>query len=154
MATEIERKFLACSDHWKTLADSTSLFKQAYLNSTPERTVRVRITDKQAYITIKSINAGIRRQEFEYAIPVEDAEQLLLLCETPPLEKIRHTIRHGHHLWEVDEFLGINQGLVLAEIELLSEDEQFSMPSWLGMEVSADPRYFNSYLSNHPYTSW
>ena len=153
MATEIERKFLVTNNSWKENAPY-SLFKQAYLNSTPERTVRIRIAGSQAFITIKSKNTGIQRQEFEYSIPVADAEQLLLLCETAPLEKIRHRVEHDGHCWEIDEFLGLNQGLLVAEIELQDEQEFFSKPEWLGAEVSDDPRYFNSYLANHPFTSW
>ena len=153
MATEIERKFLVANSSWKNNTEG-SLFKQAYLNSHPDRTVRVRITDKKAFLTIKSKNKGISRQEFEYEIPVSDAEALLRLCETPPLEKRRHLIPYGNHVWEIDEFSGINQGLVIAEIELKTETEFFEKPEWLGEEVSDDPRYFNSQLSVHPFTQW
>lgn len=153
MATEIERKFLVLNDEWKANA-AHATFKQAYLNSTPERTVRIRIDGNHAYITIKSGNTGITRQEFEYSIPVDDAEKLLLLCETPPLEKIRYGVTHGTHFWEIDEFTGLNNGLVIAEIELENEEESFIKPKWLGKEVSDDYRYFNSYLSLHPYTTW
>ncbi len=153
MATEIERKFLVTHNSWKENAPY-SLFKQAYLNSTPERTVRIRIDGEQAFITIKSKTTGIQRQEFEYNIPVEDAEQLLLLCETAPLEKMRYRVQDHNHLWEIDEFLGVNEGLIVAEIELGDASEAFQKPEWLGKEVSDDPRYYNSYLANHPFSTW
>lgn len=153
MATEIERKFLVNRNEWKGQASGV-MFKQAYLNSHPERTVRVRIVGDQGFITIKSKNIGISRQEFEYPIPVADAEQLLKLCETAPLEKLRYRIPYGEYIWEIDEFLGVNLGLVVAEIELHSESDQFPRPDWLGREVSDDPRYFNSNLSTYPFTHW
>lgn len=153
MATEIERKFLVINTPWQGNSQYT-IFKQAYLNSTPERTVRIRIAGDTAFITIKSKNTGIQRQEFEYRIPVTDAEQLLLLCETPPLEKKRYRVQYHQHLWEIDEFLGVNKGLVVAEIELQDVAEPFHKPEWLGQEVSDDHRYYNSYLSTHPFTEW
>ena len=153
MAIEIERKFLVINDSWKKQANGT-LFKQAYLSSNPERTVRVRISAEKAFITIKSKSQGVSREEFEFPIPVEDAEALLTLCETAPLEKIRHHINYGDHLWEIDEFMGSNTGLVIAEIELQNETESFEHPAWLGEEVSDDKRYFNSQLTLHPFTSW
>lgn len=153
MAIEIERKFLVINNNWKAGA-SSAVLKQAYLNSSPERTVRVRIEGDAAFITIKSKNRSITRQEFEYPIPADDAEKLLLLCETPPLEKKRYTVKHAAHTWEVDEFMGSNQGLVVAEIELENEGETFSRPDWLGEEVSGDSRYFNSNLTLKPFCSW
>ncbi len=153
MATEIERKFLVLNHNWKETSPF-SIFKQGYLNSTPARTIRIRIDGINAFITIKSKNTGIQRQEFEYPIPLADAEQLLLLCETAPLEKKRYRVRCDSHLWEVDEFLGANNGLIVAEIELQAINEKFNIPEWIGQEVSDDPRYYNSYLSKHPYTSW
>lgn len=153
MAIEIERKFLVINNHWKK-AVCGIIFKQAYLNSAPERTVRIRTEGDQAFITIKSKSHHFSRQEFEYPIPLADAEQLLLLCETPPLEKMRYLVRHGQHTWEVDEFMGSNRGLVLAEIELASEDEIFAKPDWIGTEVSGDSRYFNSNLSLKPFNTW
>lgn len=154
MAVEIERKFLVANDSWREKATKKTLFKQAYLNSTPERTVRVRIAGDAAFLTIKGKNQGLSRAEFEYAIPVTEAESLLALCETPALEKYRYLVQHEAHLWEIDEFFGVNQGLVLAEIELASENESFAVPQWLGEEVSRDKRYFNSALSINPYCSW
>lgn len=153
MAVEIERKFLVNGESWKS-GHTGTIFKQAYLNSDAERTVRIRIAGNSAFLTIKSKTQGLTRQEFEYPIPVADAEALLLLCETPPLEKYRYRIEYQGHLWEVDEFLGENAGLTMAEIELSNEAENFARPDWLGEEVSADKRYFNSYLSTHPYCRW
>ncbi len=158
MAVEIERKFLILKDQWLLAKQQQnlqgSIFKQAYLNSTPERTVRVRIQGKQAFLTIKSKNSGISRQEFEYPIPTNEAEELLLLCETPALEKIRYQVNYQDRTWEVDEFHGENQGLIVAEIELQTETEEFCLPPWLDREVSNDPRYFNSQLSKYPFSSW
>lgn len=154
MAQEIERKFLLKHDGWRNASHSKTVFKQAYLNSTPERTVRVRIAGDEAFLTIKGKNQGIVRSEFEYAVPLADAEQLLALCETAPLEKYRYTVEHAGHVWEIDEFSGVNAGLLVAEIELNSEQESFAIPDWLGEEVSGDKRYYNSYLSIHPFSSW
>lgn len=154
MAVEIERKFLVANDSWREKATKKTLFKQAYLNSTPERTVRVRIAGDAAFLTIKGKNQGLSRAEFEYAIPVTEAESLLALCETPALEKYRYLVQHEAHLWEIDEFFGVNDGLIVAEIELTTEAESFIKPEWLGTEVSGDKRYYNSYLSHTPYTKW
>jgi len=153
MATEIERKFLVQGTDWKSLTTPT-LYRQGYLNSEPNRTVRIRVINDSAFITIKSKNSGISRQEFEYAIPCEDAIELLQLCETAPLEKYRYCLTVGQHLWEIDEFIGVNQGLIVAEVELISESESFEKPTWLGDEVSSDSRYYNSQLSLHPYSKW
>ncbi|NRB40732.1 MAG: CYTH domain-containing protein [Pseudomonadales bacterium] len=153
MALEIERKFLVKNDSWKAGLKPT-IFKQAYLNSEPDRTVRVRIAGEEAFLTIKSKTTGISRQEFEYAIPVHEAEQLLKLCETPALEKNRYFLKAGDLTWEIDEFLGLNAGLVVAEIELDSEQQSFDQPAWLGKEVSDDKRYFNSALSLRPFSEW
>ena len=158
MTVEIERKFLLLTDQWILTKQQQnlqgSIFKQAYLNSTPDRTVRVRIQSEQAFLTIKSKNNGISRQEFEYPIPISEAEDLLLLCETPALEKIRYKVNYQGHIWEVDEFYGENQGLIVAEIELQNETEKFCLPPWLSREVSDDARYFNSQLSKHPFSRW
>ncbi len=153
MTIEIERKFLVRDDSWNTGLTGT-IFKQAYLNSDPERTVRIRVTDKQAFITIKSKTRNISRHEFEYNIPTAEAEVLLKLCETPALEKKRYLIKHEGHQWEIDEFFGSNEGLVIAEIELKSDDECFAKPQWLGKEVSDDVRYFNSQLTLNPFCLW
>lgn len=152
MAIEIERKFLVMGNAWRT--GSGTRICQGYLNRDKARTVRVRIAGDQAFLTVKGANQGNTRAEFEYAIPVADAEQLLALCDGPTIDKVRRKIAHGNHVWEVDEFLGQNAGLVVAEIELASEDAVFTKPLWVGREVSDDARYFNSQLSIHPYCNW
>ena len=154
MGVEIERKFLPASEGWRGLGEPT-LMRQGYLCSDPVRTVRVRIEGERAVITIKSKSTGATRGEWEYEIPVPDAAELLgRLCEQPLVEKIRHRIVYGRHTWEVDEFLGGNAGLVVAEIELGSEDETFDRPDWIGREVTGDPRYYNSSLIRLPYSTW
>lgn len=154
MGVEIERKFLVIGEDWKTLAQPV-LMRQAYLSSSPERVIRVRVEGEQACITIKSATKGISRSEWEYAIPLSDAQEMLLtVCELPLIEKRRYRIPHGGHIWEVDEFFGENLGLCLAEIELGAEQETFLRPSWLGEEVSHDHRYANARLFKHPYSRW
>lgn len=153
MGTEIERKFLVTSDAWRAGAQSRRLV-QGYLSRDPERTVRVRIDGEKAALTIKGKSAGATRAEFEYAIPLGDAELLLPLCLSPLIDKVRHEVRHEGHLWEIDEFAGENAPLIVAELELSSEDEAFAKPSWLGDEVTDDARYFNSQLAVHPYSKW
>jgi adenylate cyclase len=153
---EIERKFLITSEEFKTAAFSKKRIKQGYLSTVPERTVRIRIKEDKAYLTIKGISSesGLSRYEWEKEIPVDEAEQLLLLCQEGIIDKTRFEIKLGNHIYEVDEFYGINEGLVIAEIELSSENENFEKPSWLGDEVTTDKRYYNAYLSNHPFTTW
>lgn len=154
MGVEIERKFLLASDAWRGLGQPV-LLRQGYLSSNPDRTVRVRIAGGAGSITIKGRSLGATRAEWEYPIPLEDAADLLeRLCEQPLVEKYRHRIGVGSHVWEVDEFLGVNQGLVVAEIELASETEAFDKPDWVGQEVTHDRRYFNSSLIKAPYSSW
>jgi adenylate cyclase len=154
MGIEIERKFLPASDGWRGLGQPT-LMRQGYLVADPVRTVRVRIEGERAVITIKSKTTGASRGEWEYEIPVPDAAELLeRLCEQPLVEKVRHRIEHAGHTWEVDEFQGENAGLVVAEIELDSEDEAFEKPDWIGQEVTGDPRYYNSSLIRLPYAKW
>ena len=154
MGVEIERKFLLRGDGWRGLGQST-LLRQGYLSSHKDRTVRVRIAGEEAFLTIKSSNVGARRGEWEYPIPVAEAAELLDgLCEQPLIEKVRHRIQQGKHVWEVDEFLGVNAGLVVAEIELDTEDEAFDKPDWIGAEVTGDVRYLNSNLIKQPYTTW
>jgi adenylate cyclase len=154
MGVEIERKFLPASDGWKGLGQPT-LMRQGYLVADPVRTVRVRIEGQRAVITIKSKSTGASRGEWEYEIPVPDAAELLdRLCEQPLVEKVRHRIDYAGHTWEVDEFQGENAGLVVAEIELGSEDEVFDKPDWIGQEVTGDPRYYNSSLIRFPYSKW
>ena len=152
MATEIERKFLVQGTQWRN--DTGVRFSQGYLNRDKERTVRVRLAGRKAFLTIKGVTRGPSRTEFEYEIPMEDAEQLLKLCDGPIIEKTRYRIVHQGATWEVDEFLGENAGLVIAEIELTSEDQPFSRPPWLGEEVTHDRRYYNSNLAGHPYSQW
>lgn len=154
MATEIERKFLVRDDAWKEAAQGVR-FRQGYLSSVPERVVRVRTAGERGMLTVKGITRGVSRLEFEYPIPVTDAERMLdALCEKPLIDKTRYRVEHAGMSWEIDEFHGDNAGLVLAEIELKHEDQAFARPDWLGDEVSADPRYFNSNLATHPYASW
>jgi adenylate cyclase len=152
MATEIERKFLVQGRPWQ--AGSGTRIVQGYLNRAKERTVRVRIKGPEAFITIKSVTQGATRAEFEYAIPLADAEQLLQLSDGPIIEKIRYVIEHAGSYWEVDEFLGDNAGLVMAELELESEQQSFSRPAWLGREVTDDRRYYNSNLAGAPFKQW
>ena len=154
MAHEIERKFLLLNQDWRTLVTGSFVLKQGYLSTTSESTVRVRTKSNRAMLTIKSKNTGIRRSEFEYEIPVQDAEEMLLLCKYPLIEKTRYIITIGTHTWEIDEFSGANSGLLVAEIELSTEDESFEKPEWLGQEVSADARYYNSNLVSHPFAFW
>ncbi len=154
MGKEIERKYLVKQEAWKPQAEGTH-FKQGYLNAQKERVVRVRIEGAKAKLTIKGITTGVTRSEFEYSIPVEDAAILLdNLCEQPLIDKHRHKELHHGKTWEIDVFHGENQGLVVAEIELGSEDEKIVLPDWVGEEVSSDPRYFNSNLLKHPFKSW
>lgn len=149
---EIERKFLVSGTDWRR--GNGSRYCQGYLNRDKERTVRIRLTDKEAFICVKGITEGASRMEFEYEIPAGDAEQLLKLCEGGIIHKIRHTVIHEGFKWEIDEFFGDNTGLVLAEIELKAEDQIFEKPRWLGKEVTDDPRYFNSSLAAKPYNQW
>ncbi len=154
MAKEIERKFLVNLKDWIPQGEGTH-FKQGYLNSQKERVVRVRIEGSKAKLTIKGVVTGITRSEFEYAIPVEDAAILLdQLCEKPLIDKHRHKELHGGHTWEIDVFHAENEGLVIAEVELESEDVQPELPPWAGAEVSSDPRYFNSNLLKNPFSTW
>ena len=154
MAKEIERKFLVKGDAWRSLAEGVS-YRQGYLNSQKERTVRIRTVGEKAYLTVKGPTRGVTRTEFEYEIPYEDCLAMLEeLAEKPIIEKKRHRIPAGSYVWEVDEFFGVNEGLILAEIELPSEDAVFEKPDWIGEEVSGDPRYFNSSLVANPYSVW
>lgn len=154
MGVEIERKFLVRDDRWKALAQGV-LLRQGYLSSAPERIVRVRIEGDSAMLTIKGRTSGATRSEWEYPIPMADAQAFLdALCERPLIEKRRYRIPHDGMVWEVDEFLGENAGLVVAEIELVSEGQSFARPGWVGDEVTHDPRYFNANLLRNPYSRW
>lgn len=154
MAAEIERKFLVTGMEWKQLAGGV-LCRQGYLSSAKERTVRVRIIGDKGFLTIKGVTVDISRQEFEYEIPLQDATQMLdTLAEQPLIEKYRYRIVQDDLVWEVDEFLGDNAGLVVAEIELAHAQQAFARPEWIGDEVSTDPRYFNSNLVKYPFKQW
>ncbi|MCM8569754.1 CYTH domain-containing protein [Gramella jeungdoensis] len=154
--TEIERKFLVNSDEFKKQADKKKLIIQAYLNTHPERTIRIRINDDEAFITIKgkSSQNGLSRFEWEKEIPVSEARELLKICEPGKIEKYRYHVNIGDHTFEIDEFLDDNEGLVLAEIELEKEDEHFEKPAWLGAEVTGNLDYYNSKLIENPYKNW
>jgi CYTH domain-containing protein len=153
---EIERKFLVNSDQFKTLAFAKNHIAQGYLNSHPERTVRIRIKGESGFLTIKGKGneSGLSRFEWETEIPLMEARHLIQLCEKGVIDKIRYEVRSGNHIFEVDEFFGDNEGLVIAEVELKSEDETFEKPDWLGSEVTNDERYYNAFLSQHPYKTW
>lgn len=152
MAKEIERKFRVKEGSWRSAKGTT--FRQGYLNSVKERVVRVRIINDKGYLTIKGLTVGATRLEFEYEIPRRDAEQLLDICEKPLIEKTRFKVEEGGFIWEIDEFFGENQGLIVAEVELESEDQNFPRPDWVLEEVTGDPRYFNSNLIKKPYKMW
>lgn len=156
MPLEIERKFLITSEEFRDQAFKSSHIIQGYLPTQPGTTVRVRTKGEKAFLTIKgkSMNGGLSRYEWEKEIPVVEAKELLLLCGDEYIDKIRHEVRIGEHIYEVDEFFGANQGLLLAEVELRSENEAFEKPDWLGKEVTGDPRYYNSRLLRNPYTKW
>jgi len=153
---EIERKFLVKNDGFKTLATAKKKIAQGYLNTNPERTVRVRIANEKAFLTIKGKGneTGMTRFEWEKEIPLLEAKSLLLLCEAGVIEKTRFEIPVGTHLYEVDVFSGENEGLVIAEIELENENEAFEKPDWLAEEVTNDERYYNAYLSKNPFLKW
>jgi adenylate cyclase len=154
MAKEIERKFLVVGDEWKRGAAGVS-YRQGYLSTVKERTVRVRTVGDKGFLTIKGVTVGVTRSEFEYSIPTADANALLNdLCEKPLIEKTRFKVQHAGLTWEIDEFFGENQGLVVAEVELKDEQQAIERPSWVGAEVSGDPRYFNSNLIRTPFSQW
>ena len=153
---EIERKFLVNSNAFKTEAFTQNRISQGYLSSVPERTVRVRIKGNKGFLTIKgaSNESGLSRFEWEKEIPVDEATTLLKLCEEGVIDKTRFEVKMGKHIIEIDEFHGDNEGLIMAEIELKNETEAFEKPNWLGIEVTNDARYYNSYLSKNPYKTW
>jgi CYTH domain-containing protein len=154
MTIEIERKFLVQGDAWRSLGEGT-MYRQGYISTANGTTVRVRMAGDRSYLTIKGKTQGISRQEFEYPIPIADAMLMLdTLCDRPLIEKIRYKIYRGDLLWEVDEFLGDNQGLVLAEVELKSENQKIELPDWIDREVSGDRRYYNASLAKYPYRRW
>lgn len=154
MGTEIERKFLVNGDAWRQGAEQLPC-AQGYLATGPPVSVRVRIMGDKAMLTVKSGRTGITRAEYEYSIPIEDARELLsTACSGAVIKKTRHLVHHAGMLWEIDEFHGDNEGLIVAEIELEAEDQPFELPPWIAAEVSDDPRYLNSNLSQHPYREW
>lgn len=155
VGTEIERKFLVTDDAWRGRASRSRRIVQGYLANTERGSIRVRIAGEDAALNIKSMTLGVERSEFDYPIPLADAEHILQqLCMQPLIEKTRYDLKAGAHLWEIDEFQGANAGLVVAEIELTRSDEPFERPAWLGEEVSDDPRYYNVCLVTHPYCNW
>jgi adenylate cyclase len=155
MAKEIERKFLVKGD-FKPFASKSTRIVQGYLSSVPERTVRVRIKGDKGFLTIKGIGnaSGASRYEWEKEIPLAETEELLKICEPGVIDKTRHLVKAGAHTFEVDEFYGENNGLIVAEVELASETDTFEKPAWLGEEVTGDTRYYNSMLMKNPFTKW
>jgi len=161
MPVEIERKFLVSDDAWRGQAHAVVPMAQGYLNDLSlveagamQASVRVRVAGEAGFLNIKSRELGRSRQEFEYPVPLDDARALLALCVGGIVDKRRHLVRHGEHIWEIDEFLGDNAGLVVAEIELAAVDESFERPRWLGVEVTSLPRYYNLALASYPYAHW
>lgn len=154
MAIEIERKYLVKSELWQSRSNR-KFYQQGYLLIGKTRTIRVRIIDDSGFLTVKGASIGISRSEFEYEIPADDAKFMLLnLCEKPLIEKYRTKIELNGLVWEMDEFLGENEGLILAEVELLSEDQEILLPDWIGKEVTGNPMYNNSYLVKNPFKKW
>ena len=156
MAQEIERKFLVKNEGFKVESFKQTRITQGYLSSVPERTVRIRVKGSRGYITIKGIgnHSGASRFEWEKEIPAQEVMDLMQIAEPGVIDKIRYQVQKGGYIWEVDEFYGENQGLIVAEIELQSEDESFEHPEWLGAEVTGDAKYYNSMLMKHPYSEW
>jgi CYTH domain-containing protein len=155
MGIEIERKFLVKKENWNELEKPRGEnFRQGYLLTDPKKTIRVRQTSDKGFLTIKGISVGATRAEYEYEIPLEEAQELLDQFAVSELSKIRYKISVDHHIWEVDVFLGENEGLIVAEIELKTEDESFKIPDWIAQEVTAEEKYFNSNLTLNPYKNW
>lgn len=151
---EIERKFLVRGDEWKAEGIAT-IYRQGYIYTQNNTTVRVRIAGNEGYLTIKGMRKGNGRQEFEYSIPIEDAEKMLdTLCDRPLIEKTRYKLKLGEMVWEIDQFMGENEGLIVAEVELEEENQQIDLPDWIGEEVTEDGRYYNSNLVKYPYSHW
>ena len=154
MGKEIEKKFKVQGDQWREEARGT-VYRQGYLSTAKERVVRVRTIGDTGYLTIKGITVGASRLEYEYEISASDSNEMLdQLCEKPIIEKKRYKVEFAGLVWEIDEFFGDNQGLIVAEVELEEESQEFEIPPWIGEEISNDPRYFNSNLIKHPYTKW
>lgn len=154
MGLEIEKKFLVQNMEWKEQTKGT-FYRQGYLSSRKERTVRIRTIEDKAYLTIKGISRGAIRSEYEYEIPYEEAVEMLIdICEKPIIEKVRYIVMHNGLLWEIDEFAGENAGLIVAEVELEDENQAIDLPPWIGAEVTTDERYFNANLIKQPYSKW
>jgi len=155
MAVEIEHKFLLANNEWRKQISYSVKYKQGYLSAVATSSIRVRITDEQAWLNIKSATIGTHRHEYEYEIPLSDAHEIMTnLCRKPIVEKTRHLVIHDGNTWEIDEFEGDNDGLIVAEIELTEVGATFSTPTWLGEEVTSDHRYYNNNLASHPYSIW
>ena len=155
MATEIERKFLILNDNWRKEADDGIHMIQGYMGSNEKSSIRIRVNGDSANLNIKSKTLGIQRHEYDYAIPLNEATEMLeTLCDYPLIEKTRYHVMHDGHKWEIDVFAGENEGLVVAEVELSSLEEEISMPDWVGEDVSDDPRYYNICLVTNPYKNW
>ena len=155
MPIEIERKFLLANDDWRNAVVRSSRIRQGYMGKMDKASVRIRIQGDKANINIKSATLDIRRMEYEYEIPLNEAEEMLdQLCNQPQIDKTRFIVERGKHVWEIDEFYGDNEGLLVAEVELDDEAEEIIKPGWIGEEVTADPRYYNVSLINHPFNKW
>ncbi len=155
MSVEIERKFLPKDDAWRQAVHGSQRLRQGYLNNETRCSVRVRTSSDQGWLNIKSVTIGAQRQEFEYEIPVDEAHKMLdTLSLKPLIEKVRHFVKVGQHIWEIDEFEGDNAGLIVAEIELDHPEDEFEKPNWLGVEVTHDVRYYNTSLCRHPFKEW
>jgi len=155
MPIEIERKFLLASDNWRNVVTKSLRIRQGYMGEIDKASVRIRVQGDKANINIKSATLSMRRMEYEYAIPLNEAEEMLdQLCKQPQVDKTRYIVEQGKHKWEIDEFYGNNEGLVVAEIELSDEDEAFDKPEWIGEEVTEDARYYNVNLIKFPFKDW
>lgn len=155
MPIEIEHKFLVINDDWRQQVSHTAQYQQGYLSSDARNSIRVRVSDTQAWLNLKSATIGNYRQEYEYPIPLTDAIDILEnLCKKPLIIKTRHFVQQGTHIWEIDEFHGENQGLIVAEIELSQLNEDFEKPAWVGQDVTSDLRYYNNNLAKFPYLEW
>ncbi|MCF7986474.1 MAG: CYTH domain-containing protein [Methylovulum sp.] len=155
MAIEIEHKFLLANENWRSQVYQHMRYRQGYLSAIPTSSIRVRVADQRAWLNIKSATIGNHRHEYEYEIPLDDAQEILnTLCQPPLIEKTRHWVKYAGFIWEIDEFEGVNQGLIVAEIELPELDTVFEKPDWLGLEVTEDKRYYNNNLAKYPYSEW
>lgn len=155
MPIEIERKFLLANEDWRDEVVRSSRIRQGYLGKIDKASVRIRVQGDKANINVKSATLSMRRMEYEYEIPLDEAEEMLdQLCAHPQVDKTRYIVERGQHVWEIDEFYGDNSGLIVAEVELADEHESIDKPIWLGQEVTADPRYYNVNLVKHPFSQW